>query len=324
MKNNKIPLISIVIPLYNKEHEVERAINSVLSQTFSNFEIIVVNDGSTDKGPDLVRAIKDPRITIIDQANSGVSAARNRGIAESRAGLIAFLDADDEWETDFLETIMHLKNKFPSCEVFATNYVFRRKKNLIKSTVIRGLPEGFKEGILNGYFKIAFQSDPPICSSAVAISKKALKLVGGFSVGVTAGEDLLTWAGLAVKYDISYTIEPKAYFYESEVLSDCPRIPQIPDIVGQQLKLFLDYEEKSRLNGLREYIGLWHKMRANIFIRLHQLGEARKEILKGLSYSKSNIKLYLLAFLTVIPSKMAKRMMKFFKLLKETKLTKSL
>lgn len=322
-RSNSNPSVSVVIPLFNKEKEVLRAVNSVLSQTVDDFEIVVVNDGSTDKGPDLVRVIKDPRIKVIDQENLGVSVARNRGITESRADLIAFLDADDEWKNDFLEMIIHLKNKFPFCEVFATNYVFSRKNNFIKDTLIRGLPEGFKEGILTGYFKIASQSDPPICSSAVAISKKALKSVGGFPVGVTAGEDLLTWAGLAVKYDISYTTEPKTYFSESEVLSDYPRIPQIPDIVGQQLKLFLDYEEKSRLNGLREYIGLWHKMRANMFIRLHQSGEARKEIVKALSYSKSNIKLYFLALLTIMPSEVARQMIKLFKLLREAILRKS-
>jgi glycosyltransferase involved in cell wall biosynthesis len=322
-RSNSDPSVSVVIPLFNKEKEVLRAVNSVLSQTISDFEIIVVNDGSTDKGPDLVRAIQDPRIKVIDQENVGVSAARNRGITESRAELIAFLDADDEWEPDFLETIMHLKNKFPSYDVFATNYVFRRKNNLMRDTVIRGLPEDFKEGILFEYFKIASQSDPPLWSSAIAITKSAILSVGGFPVGITAGEDLLTWARLAAKYDIAYATEPKAYFCESEALSDYPRIPQVPDIVGQQLRLLLEHEEKVRLNGLREYIGLWHKMRANMFIRLHQSGDARKEIVKALSYSKSDIKLYLLAFLTILPSKIAKQVMRFFKLLREAKLSKS-
>ena len=91
MKNQTFnhPTVSIVIPLYNKEHEVVRAINSVLSQTFTNFEVIIVNDGSTDKGPVIVRSIGDPRVRIIDQQNAGVSGARNRGIAEVRAELSA-------------------------------------------------------------------------------------------------------------------------------------------------------------------------------------------------------------------------------------------
>jgi glycosyltransferase involved in cell wall biosynthesis len=320
-QSNSDPSVSVLLPLFNKEKEVLRAVNSVLSQTINYFEIVVVNDGSTDKGPDLVRAIKDPRIKVINQENSGVSAARNRGVAESRAELVAFLDADDEWEPDFLETIMHLKNKFPSCEVFATNYLFRRKNNLIKNTVIRGLPEGFKEGILTGYFKIASQSDPPIWSSAVAVKKRALEFVGNFPVGIASGEDLITWAKLASKYQIAYSSEPKAYFYEPEILNEHPRVPQIPDIVGQQLNQLL--EEDGHILGLREYISLWHKMRANIFIRLRQQSEARREILKALRYSKTSMKLYLLFLLTLLPANYAKRVLKLLKVLQEAKLGRS-
>jgi glycosyltransferase involved in cell wall biosynthesis len=320
-QSNSDPSVSVVIPLFNKEKEVLRAVNSVLSQTISDFEIIVVNDGSTDKGPDLVRVIKDLRIKVIDQENSGVSSARNLGIAESRAELIAFLDADDEWKADFLETIYHLKNKFPSCEMFATNYVFRRTTNLLKDTVIRGLPKGFKEGILTGYFKIASQSDPPIWSSAVAVKKRALESVGNFPVGITSGEDLVTWAKLASKYQIAYALEPKAYFYEPEILNEHPRVPQMPDIIGQQLNQLL--EKDRHILGLREYISLWHKMRANIFIRLRQQSEARREILKALRYSKTSMKLYLLFLLTLLPANSAKQIFKLFKVLQEAKLSRS-
>jgi glycosyltransferase involved in cell wall biosynthesis len=315
------PFISVIIPLFNKENEVQRSINSVLTQTVSDFELIVVNDGSTDKGFDIVRAIKDPRIRVIDQDNAGVSAARNRGIAEAKSGLIAFLDADDEWRPDFLETIMHLKNKFSSCEVYATNYVFRRKNNITRNTVIRGLPVGFKEGNLTDYFKIASQSDPPLSSSAVAVTKIAIESVGGFPVGITSGEDLITWAKLAAKYQIAYSSEPKAYFYEPEILNEYPRIPQIPDIVGEQLKRLL--EKNVPLCGLREYISLWHKMRANIFIRLKQRKEARREILKALFYSRTTMKLYLLFLLTLLPANSAKRALKLFKVLQDIKLRRS-
>lgn len=91
---------SIVIPLYNKEKSITTTINSVLNQTCGDFELIIVNDGSTDTSLEIVQSIKDERIRIINQKNGGVSSARNQGIIEAKFDWIAFLDADDLWEKD--------------------------------------------------------------------------------------------------------------------------------------------------------------------------------------------------------------------------------
>ncbi len=96
-----MPLISVVIPLYNKEPYIKRAIDSILAQKIQDYEIIVIDDGSTDKSAEVVKSFPDPRIRLIQQENAGVSAARNRGIEEAKAELIAFLDADDEWTPIF-------------------------------------------------------------------------------------------------------------------------------------------------------------------------------------------------------------------------------
>jgi hypothetical protein len=198
--------------------------------------------------------------------------------------------------------------------VCATNYVFRRMKNLIRDTVIRGLPEGFKEGILTGYFKIASQSDPPIWSSAVAISKKALKVVGGFPVGITAGEDLLTWARLAVKYDIAYSIEPKAFFCEPDNVLDRPgRIPDINDYVGKQLELLLQNCNYENCNELKNYIGLWHKNRASIYLRLGKKRLALKEAFKSAKFAGISLKLILYMLGTTLPLHIANALMKEIK-----------
>ena len=96
------PAVSVVIPLYNKDKYIARALDSVFGQTCQDFEVIVVDDGSTDNGAEIVRSYKDRRLRFIRQANAGPGAARNHGIQESRAPLLAFLDADDEWLPEFL------------------------------------------------------------------------------------------------------------------------------------------------------------------------------------------------------------------------------
>ncbi len=313
-KRSDQPEISVVMPLYNKENEVKRAVESVLSQTIADFELIVINDGSTDKGPTVVRSINDPRIRVIDQLNTGVSAARNKGVAEAQTDLIAFLDADDEWETDFLGTIIRLRDKFPSCEVFATNYYFCRANNYKRPTIIRGLPKEFKEGILTDYFGIASQSDPLLWSSAVAVARRAIEKVGGFPLRITAGEDLLTWARLAVRYEIAYTMEPKAYFWEPVELSDRQgRVPDDPDIVGQELEVLLTTYSDYKRKGLNDYIAFWHRMRSSIFIRLGKRWNALEEIQKALYFSGINGKLFFYMLGAILPNKFAVNLMKFIK-----------
>jgi len=123
-----VPAVSVVIPLYNKGPHIARALNSVLAQTFQDFEVIVVDDGSTDDGAEVVRGVDDPRIRLIQQENRGVSAARNRGIEAARAELIAFLDADDEWLAEHLETIIRLRRNALEVGIYATSTLSLFKK----------------------------------------------------------------------------------------------------------------------------------------------------------------------------------------------------
>ena len=103
MKNDK--LVSIITPLYNSERFVGKTIESVLAQTYPHWEMIIVNDGSKDKGPDIVRqyASKDPRIHLLEQPNGGCAAARNHGLREAKGRYYCFLDSDDYWDSTFLE-----------------------------------------------------------------------------------------------------------------------------------------------------------------------------------------------------------------------------
>lgn len=103
-------MFSVIIPLYNKESQIKKTLESVLNQTFKDFEIVIVNDGSIDKSIEVVESFDDNRIRIINQNNSGVSQARNRGIIEANRKWIAFLDADDLWKPNKLEKYSKIIN----------------------------------------------------------------------------------------------------------------------------------------------------------------------------------------------------------------------
>ena len=128
-------MISIVIPLYNKAAVICRTMESVKQQIFSDFEILIVNDGSTDDSLSVLmdflsenEAVFKNSVRLIEQENKGVSAARNQGIKEARGEIIAFLDADDEWLPDYLKTIAFLVEKYPECDIFGTAYSFKMNK----------------------------------------------------------------------------------------------------------------------------------------------------------------------------------------------------
>lgn len=297
-------MISIVIPLYNKQHSVYSALQSVFRQTFDDYELIVIDDGSTDASAQIVRDnFSDSRLRIISQQNAGVSAARNRGVAEAKGEYVAFLDADDEWKPDYLATQMVLAEKYPHCTVFAVNYEFRNEKGEISPTIIRKLPFSGADGVLTNYFEVAACSHPPLWTSAVIVHKEAIQSIGGFPIGIKSGEDLLTWARLACRYEIAYCIEPLAVFnVEGYEIKERPkRIPARDDLVGKELqKLKDDY----RSPHISDYIAVWHKMRSSVYMRLRMRKESIREAAKGLRFNPFNLKLYAYMLLNLLPSRL--------------------
>lgn len=295
-------MISIVIPLYNKQDSIANSLKSVLIQQFSDFEIVVVDDGSTDRSVKEVMKISDDRICLIRQSNAGVSAARNRGIEEAKGEFVAFLDADDEWRPDYLTSQMAAAEKYPECAVFATNYEFRNVKGVVMPTILRHLPFDGETGILDNYFEVASSSHPPLWTSAVMVRRSAIRDIGGFPVGVRSGEDLLTWAKLAVRYGIAFTTKPKAFYNLGEgynYANQPPRKQDRNDPVGKGLLKL--YETHRNIVGLRRYLSHWYKMRASVAIRFGCRKETLCESFRSLRYNPLNYKVMLFAFLALLP-----------------------
>lgn len=297
-------MISVIIPLYNKAASIATALDCVLAQTYQDFEVVVVDDGSIDEGVAVVERYTDARIRLIRQSNAGVSTARNKGIAEARGEYVAFLDADDEWLPEYLSVQHGLAQKYSQCDVFATNYIFRGFTGNKVATILRRLPSKARDFEMSNYFEVAYSSHPPLWTSAVMVRKAALESIGGFPVGIRSGEDLLTWARLAVKYKIAYTRHSLAIYnlgegYDKKNLP--PRRQDACDPVGKELLAI--YREHPHIIGLRKYISHWHKMRASTAIRYGERRETMYETRQAIRYNPLNYKALLLGVLALLPTK---------------------
>lgn len=195
--------ISVVIPLYNKERYIASALESILDQSYQPAEIIVVNDGSTDRSTEVVELFNDPRIKLINQEHSGVSAARNTGWRMAQSEWVAFLDGDDEWKTDFLlktSTMVRALAK-EGVVVVGSSHMDENGQPWVDDASPSGLIEDYfgasaaiRRSLLHG--------------SAVLVKKQALMEIGGFPEGIQFGEDNDTWCRLAWTGPIGFIKEP--------------------------------------------------------------------------------------------------------------------
>ncbi|WP_201723538.1 glycosyltransferase family 2 protein [Spirosoma sp. 209] len=192
-------MISVVIPLYNKAHTIERTLSSVLEQSFHDFEVVIVDDGSTDNGADVIRTFtQDSRVRIVNQTNQGVSAARNKGVASARYEYIAFLDGDDEWSRDYLTTMKQAIEKYPQAGMFCCAGIVR---NADGTEVIR-LARKYAGAIL----EINFFENPHVFlhTSATIVAKKEFNKTSGFPVGMKRNQDFALFFSLALITPVVY------------------------------------------------------------------------------------------------------------------------
>jgi glycosyltransferase involved in cell wall biosynthesis len=194
----KSPFFSVVIPLYNKGNHVAGTLASVLRQTFSDFEVIVVDDGSTDQGLEVVRSCTDARVSVLTQENMGVSAARNHGIRRAKSEYIAFLDADDLWEPTYLDQMRQLLERYPEAGIYVAAYKIAKKNK------VYDLPYTLPEGVVDNYFKAELEQNITRLS-AMVVPRAICEQVGGFPLGMVSGEDSFFCGKIAIQHQVVFT-----------------------------------------------------------------------------------------------------------------------
>lgn len=235
------PYFSVVIPLYNKAYSIRDTVESVLAQLLPDFELIIVDDGSTDDSAEVVAGIRDPRIRLVKRENGGVSAARNTGIQLADAENIAFLDADDLWLPSFLEEMMALTQEFPDAGIYGTAYWHQAKGGSRLDNY--ALPAEFR-GYIPSYFDHAVRHFL-YCSSAVVVKKRALLQSGAFNEGIHFGEDLELWFRLALDHRAAFYNKPLAiYNKDAENRAMQRKQPYSTNLVAH-LDKFKPYEERN-------------------------------------------------------------------------------
>lgn len=190
--------ISVVIPLYNKRDEVGATLRSVLAQTLPPMEVIVVDDGSTDGGAEVVRTVGGPSVRLISQSNAGVSAARNRGAAQAQGAYVAFLDADDRWEPGFLAEIAAMIREFPGCGIYSTAFWVVGREGRFPA------PCPDRRGVVGNFFRDSAHRYISIPSASV-VPRRVFEQTGGFPVGMKIGEDLYLWVKIARRLPVCFS-----------------------------------------------------------------------------------------------------------------------
>lgn len=224
-KNSKLPFFSVVIPVYNKEPHIARAISSVMSQTFQDFELIVICDPSTDNSNTEVAKFTDSRIRVFhrDEPGPGGYAARNLGIKEARAEWVAFLDADDEWFPEHLQSMYFLQKSYPQASVMGCgSKIFdpeKRSQYQNDTYFSKRFARGNHYLSFRDYLEAEVSGMRPLNGITACIKKSILEQAGAFPEGkANRGGDVDTWLRCIEKADgIAWSAHLGAIYFRDSV-----------------------------------------------------------------------------------------------------------
>ncbi|WP_158838703.1 glycosyltransferase family 2 protein [Polaribacter sp. L3A8] len=267
---------SVVIPVHNKEAYILKTLESVLSQSYANFEVILVNDGSSDKSGEICDQykLKDARIRVFHQKNGGVSSARNSGIRLAKNEHIAFLDADDYWDVSFLEEMNILINTYPHNSIYGAK--FARVKNGIALDEENYFPEKdnyYNFNLINNFFQ---KSRFPLHTSSVVIKKAVTYVVGGFDERIYVFEDYDLFLRIAIISNVGYLNKGPFSFYNIDVPVSSKVRGKLP-LLAKHWISFMSKFDKDALKNTKLKI-LLDQMKLNQMVAYRRSGAYKKEV----------------------------------------------
>ena len=283
----KKDIVSVIIPVYNRKDMISDAVESVLSQTYKDLEVVVIDDGSTDNTVEEIKKIKDPRIVLLKAEHKGPYHARNMGIKKSKGDFIAFLDSDDMWLPEKLEKQMKQfeKNKEVFL-VFTDRFVFRDKNN---DYSLENDVKTEEKKILNSHYKELLKMNY-IVTSSVVVKRQVFDDLGFFIEEKRGDLDYNMWLRVARKYKISYISEPLVLYKVHEKRMTEKRLDRIND-----KKYVYEIEEKwCNENNLKEEIAIINKAKSEdlkeYFMNAFFTSRNRKKSFDMLMKSKKEVR----------------------------------
>ncbi|RXG22514.1 glycosyltransferase family 2 protein [Leeuwenhoekiella aequorea] len=279
-----MPRITVVIPLYNKQNYICDTLKSVYAQTYTNYEILIINDGSTDSSSHYIEKIIDKRNTrIIHQSNHGLSNARNTGIKFANSEIICLLDADDLWLPTHLAQIIELVTDFPEAKIYATAYLefYRNGKSLKPKTNIRSTLSKF---IVQDFFESSLYQ-PFITPSSFAFKKEIIDQIGGFDTQITYAEDTDFFIRANLNLQLAYFNKPSCYYRsesENQITRSTLSSKKAPDFLKYRL-------ENPNHQSLRRYINLQYYYLSN-YCKIEAAHSQYKEVYKNIDLELLNYK----------------------------------
>lgn len=262
---------SVIIPLYNKENHIEQTLRSVLNQSFTDFEVIIIEDCSTDNSKKKAETMLSEKIKIIQhEYNKGLSATRNTGIENASSNFLAFLDADDIWHENYLEKIVQLIQNFPTAHLFATNY-FEAYSNKVAVRPASNLKNFDTDGIVPDFFESNIHQNI-YCPSSLCVKKEVFEKIGGYNPNINYGEDVDFNIRANSLFQLAYSSLPlvsNIMFSENKITNG--------SLKNKNITNFELYEPLADANkSLKKYLDINRYMMASNYKKEYDLENWRK------------------------------------------------